>query len=201
MHADVAIVCWVPTWNTNFPSVGLEVVELTPGSADSSLLAIDASGWPFRLAYRLTWHPGTFRLATADLTVSTNGRRRTLGLRVDADGGWHDDNGARRPELDGCVDVDIWPTPFTNSLPLWRRGLRIGQREVFRTAWISAPDLTVEATGQAYTRLSEHRYLFESLDGTGFSAELRVDDAGLVVDYPKLFTRVALGDAVRQQPV
>jgi len=57
-------------------------------------------------------------------------------------------------------------------------------------AWVFAPDLTVQAQPQAYTRLAEHRYLFENLDGSGFQAELPVDEAGIVVDYPNLFRRV-----------
>ena len=33
-------------------------------------------------------------------------------------------------------------------------------------------------------------YLFESLDGTGFTATLPLDDSGLVTDCPQLFRRV-----------
>jgi hypothetical protein len=59
-------------------------------------------------------------------------------------------------------------------------------------AWVSAPNLTVEAKAQAYTRLEDRLYLFESLDGTGFKAELPVDGDGFVLHYPELFNRVAL---------
>ena len=41
-------------------------------------------------------------------------------------------------------------------------------------------------------RLGERLYLFENLDGSGFSAELPVDEDGLVLDYPDLFRRVTL---------
>ena len=60
-------------------------------------------------------------------------------------------------------------------------------------AWVSAPDLTVVAKPQAYTRLQERIYLFESLDETGFKATLPVDDDGFVTDYPELFRRISLG--------
>lgn len=60
-------------------------------------------------------------------------------------------------------------------------------------AWVSAPDLAVEAKPQAYTRLEERLYLFESLDGNGFKAKLPVDDNGFVTDYPELFRRVHVG--------
>jgi hypothetical protein len=39
-------------------------------------------------------------------------------------------------------------------------------------------------------------YLFENLDGSGFAAELPVDEDGVVPDYPDLFRRVS-GEAAR----
>ena len=33
-------------------------------------------------------------------------------------------------------------------------------------------------------------YLFENLDGSGFRADLPVDEDGIVLDYPDLFRRV-----------
>ena len=41
---------------------------------------------------------------------------------------------------------------------------------------------------QRYTNLGGGRYRFESLDDD-FTADLTVDEAGLVVDYPGLFRR------------
>jgi hypothetical protein len=57
-------------------------------------------------------------------------------------------------------------------------------------AWIFAPELSVHAQAQAYTRLADRLYLFEKLDDSGFRAELPVDEHGLVLDYPDLFRRV-----------
>ena len=68
--------------------------------------------------------------------------------------------------------------------------MAIGEQRQFRVAWISAPELTVHPQSQAYTRLAERLYLFESLDGSGIRAELPVDEDGIVVDYPGLFRRV-----------
>jgi hypothetical protein len=88
------------------------------------------------------------------------------------------------------MDIDIWPTPFTNSFPIRREPMAIGERRRFHMAWIFAPDLTVQPQPQAYTRLAERLYLFENLDGGGFRAELPVDKDGIVLDYPGLFRRV-----------
>jgi hypothetical protein len=68
--------------------------------------------------------------------------------------------------------------------------LSVGERRQFRMAWIFAPDLTVQPQPQAYTRLADRIYLFENLDGSGFRAELPVDEDDIVLDYPDLFRRV-----------
>jgi hypothetical protein len=157
--------------------------------ADSVVLAFDEDSGPFRLSYRLTWDE-RWRLRDAELIVATDGFTRLLTLHTDGNGQWRYDDGRALGELDGCMDIDIWPTPFTNSLPLRREPLAIGQRRELRVAWITAPALTVHPLQQAYTRLDERRYLFESLDGSGFKAELPVDETGIVLDYPGLFRRV-----------
>ena len=43
-----------------------------------------------------------------------------LELFSDGAGNWSDDRAEPLPELRHCLDIDIWPTPLTNSLPLWR---------------------------------------------------------------------------------
>ncbi len=184
-------VCWVPTWNPDVPGIGLEHVELGAGHADSVLLAVDEDREPFRLTYALRWDERGL-LRRADLETRKGGRSWSLHLRVDDAGRWLGAHAEHLGHLDGCVDIDIWPTPLTNSLPIWRSGLRVGERREFRMAWVSAPSLTVEAKPQAYTRLEDRLYLFESLDGSGFTAMLPVDGDGVVLDYPELFRRVAL---------
>lgn len=181
-------VCWVPSWNEERPGIGLEHLLLSAQAADSVLLGFDPDVGPFRLAYQLAWDP-RWNLRSADLRLDVAGRARHLHLRCGAPGRWEDGEGRPRPDLDGCLDIDIWPTPFTNSFPIRREALEVGERRAFRMAWVSALEMTVHAQPQAYTRLQERLYRFENLDGSGFQADLRVDEDGLVVDYPGLFRR------------
>jgi hypothetical protein len=88
------------------------------------------------------------------------------------------------------LDIDIWPTPFTNSFPILREPMAVGERRSFRMAWVLGTELTVKPQAQAYTRVRDRLYLFENLDGSGFKAELPVDEDGIVLDYPELFRRV-----------
>lgn len=181
-------VCWIPLWNEERPGVGLEHLLLSAQMADSVLLGIDPDEGPFRLFYQLVWDP-KWSLRSAELRLETQSGVRALSLRADGAGHWQLGDGKPRPDLDGCLDIDIWPTPFTNSFPIRRNELSLGERRTFRMAWVSALDMSVKAQPQAYTRLQECVYRFENLDGSGFEADLRVDADGLVVDYPGLFRR------------
>jgi hypothetical protein len=182
-------ICWTAIWNKDCQGVGLEHLLLEERRADSVVLAFDEKCEPFRLTYRLTWEE-SWRLRDAELVVATERSTRSLRLQTDGQGHWRHGDGRPIDELDGCVDVDIWPTPFTNSFPIRRQPMALNQRRQFRMAWIFAPDLTVQLQPQAYTRLAERLYLFENLDGSGFRAELPVDEDGIVLDYPDLFRRV-----------
>jgi len=191
-NARMRTICWTPIWNKKRNGVGLEHLLLADNEADSVVLAFDEERGAFRLTYRLSWDE-SWRLRNAQLVVSTERFSRSLILRTDGEGHWKHGDGRAIEELDGCVDIDIWPTPFTNSFPIRREPMAIGERRQFRMAWIFAPELTVQSQPQAYTRLAERLYLFESLDGSDFKAELHVDEDSIVVDYPELFRRVEAG--------
>lgn len=107
------------------------------------------------------------------------------------DGAWYDIQVEEVPELKGCIDIDFEMTPFTNSLPIRRAPLAIGETRRFRMAYIPADTLEPFADEQTYTRLSERVYRFENGEGADyFTADITVDEDGLVVDYPQLFERV-----------
>lgn len=182
-------ICWRPIWNQGREGEGLEHLLLAAREANSVVLAFDEERGPFRLSYRLTWD-SAWRLRQADLAVETEQAPRSLSLQTDGQGRWRLGDGSAIAALDGCIDIDIWPTPFTNSFPIRREQLAVGERRQLRMAWVSAPDLTVRPQPQAYTRLAARLYRFESLDGSGFRAELPVDEDGIVLDYPGLFQRV-----------
>jgi uncharacterized protein len=169
--------------------MGLEHLLLGDHEAESTILAFDEAGRPFRLIYRLVWD-AAWRLRAAGLDVTTDAVSRSLKLDADGEGNWRNRSGAVRSELEGCRDIDIWPTPFTNTFPIRREPMAVGERREFVMAWISAPQLTLRPMRQAYTRLADRRYLYESLDGSGFRAQISVDVEQLVLDYEGIFRRV-----------
>ena len=112
-----------------------------------------------------------------------------LWLGVDPAGRWGEINGAYRPELDGCTEVDLSCTPFTNTLPIRRLRIEVGDAADLVVARVDHETLSVTPERQRYTRLALQRWRYE--DESGFSAELDVDEHGLVLDYPGLFRRLA----------
>ena len=124
-------------------------------------------------------HVRTVRLERTDGAV--------LELFSDGAGDWSDDRAEPLPALRHCLDIDIWPTPLTNSLPLWRCQWTIGQPQRFAMAWIDGDEMTVKRSEQIYTRLDATHFRFQGAEG--FERVLEVDADFLVVDYPGLFTR------------
>ncbi len=129
-------------------------------------------------------HWQTHRVHTS-LTLA--GQTKALSLMVEARGRWRGDAG-ELPALADCLDVDLGVTPATNTLPIRRLGLKIGDSRKITAAWIKFPELEVKPLPQTYTRLAEDRYRYES---PGFAAEILVDDLGLVIDYKGAWERLA----------
>lgn len=126
-----------------------------------------------------------WRVRHAVVEVAGGGR---LELFADGAGHWRDAHGAPLAALDGCIDIDLTASCFTNTLPIRRLHPLPDTRREIDVAWVWIPALTVEKARQAYTRLESGQVRFESV-GTGFQADLEVDAEGLVVHYPGLFHR------------
>ena len=108
-----------------------------------------------------------------------NGGRTSLSLSTDGAGHWTRD-GERLGSLDNCLDVDLEWSPSTNTLPIRRLTLSPGESKAVNAAWVRFPSLDVERLEQTYERLDDRRYRYRS---GRFTAELLVDDDGLVSQY------------------
>ena len=91
-------------------------------------------------------------------------------------------------EFEGLVDVDLQVTPATNTLPIRRLQLGVGESAETDALWVRFPELALERLPQRYTRTGEFRYTYESRGGA-FRAELEVDAQGLVVRYGDIWKR------------
>lgn len=157
-------------------------------SVESVILGVEEAG-VFRLDYRVRCNVG-FSVRIVHLSMAGG---TLLTLNSDGHGNWTDEVGNAMPQFDGCIDIDITATPFTNTLPIRRVQWEVGQSREFKMLYITVPELTLSVSPQRYTCLEKTadgaRFHFEVLD-TGFTAELPVDADGLVLDYPGLFKRL-----------
>jgi hypothetical protein len=162
--------------NVGTDGIVADAVVLT-GSGDEAFAA------HYRIACDRQWR-------TRRLDVEVIGDDRRIAVTADGAGNWTDPSDGPLPDLQGAIDVDLSVTPFTNTLPIRRLGLRTGEAAEIIVVYIRFPDLSVTTHGQRYTCLElGKRYRFESLD-SDFTRDLEVDDKRLVVTYPGLFLRI-----------
>ena len=137
---------------------------------------LGAEPHPYRADYELTTGADW---VTERLVVDCDGR--SLDLRRVADGTWTA-NGAPQPQVHGALDCDLANSPLTNYMPARRLA---GEPVDHVMAWVSLPDLAVMRSEQRYEPIDAHHVRYIGLD-TAFTAELELDDDGLVVRYPRM---------------
>ena len=164
-------VMWTP-WE----GPGLEHLRLVTSDdgvvANGLVIRLEA-GLPFRIGYEIRcdglWRVREVRVATPYLG------RPVLELLADGEGRWKRRGGEPVHELEGCIDVDISATPFTNTLPIRRLGLKPGQSEELAVAYVRVPELLVGPERQRYgcldARTDGGLYRFEALP-SGFTASV-----------------------------
>lgn len=180
---------WTP-WDGR----GLDYLRLRIGEsgieADGVVIG-EEDGIAFRARYVIRCDPWW---RTREVTVDSLGVRKSLYLRSDGRGNWSNASGRSLPELNGCTDVDLSATPFTNTLPIRRLDLREDESSEIVTVYVDVPYMQVDTSRQRYTCLERnangglYRYEDEGLF-RGFTADLPVDATGLVLDYPGIFRR------------
>ena len=158
--------------------------------ANGLLLGLDGEQ-PYRVQYRIACD-SRWRVRTAQIT-RLSGDQQTQTLGSDGEGRWYDNSGKPLPALDGCSDIDISATPFTNTLPIRRLALQPGDSAEITVVYVDIPALEVATSRQRYARLADSAagavYRFTAL-ASGYTADLTVDSDGLVLEYPGLFHHV-----------
>lgn len=174
------VICW-----QRLDAPGTEWCAVGPGSAFGgrridgiALVALD--GVPWRVGYEIELdEAGRTRRASVDAQNGDERSRKSVALHADGRGEWRT-NGQVIVSAENCLDVDLGFSPVTNSLPIWRLGLGVGERRDIRVAWVLFPSLEVVLGEQSYERAEERLWRYRS---KGFAADLIVGDDGLVEDY------------------
>ena len=166
---------------------------------ESFLLSRDDTGWclegnvvalldhePSHIRYRVLCDP-SWRALSAQVSQNRGGVERELHITVRDSGRWWVE-GEEDARLRNCTDVDLEISPSTNTIPIRRLNLAVGQESAVTAAWVRFPALTIEPLHQRYTRTGANRYRYASHD---FATDLEVDDLGLVTRYDGGWSRQA----------
>src|SRR5579859_4258750 len=136
-------------WWTPLQFPGLEQLHLvedeTGAVADGLILGVEGTT-PFRLWYKV-WLDNDWHVRECLLQIGGE-KGSTVHLYSDGQGHWTDDAGNACPTLDGCLDIDITHTPFTNTLPIRRLALTPGQNADLLVAYITVPELSIRPVRQ-----------------------------------------------------
>jgi len=176
---------------------GREEARIARGASGWRLtgeLDVVEAGAAARLRYAIDCDPA-WRTRSALIEGEANGSPIRFALAADGAGGWTRD-GVALPELAGALDVDLGFTPATNTLPIRRLALAVGESAAVRSAWLRFPELRLEPLEQTYTREAERTFRYHALvDGEPFIARLDVDVFGRVVRYEGLWEMEAPAEA------
>ncbi len=165
---------------------GIEHLTLSltaQGLRADAVLVGEHDGRPYGASYAILLDDAFCVLAFT--ITATNGSGLSLARRA---GRWLDVEGRHLPGFDECIDIDLTGTPFTNTLPIRRESWEIGQRRSFTMLFVPFDSFEPVVAEQAYTCLAPRLFRFETADGS-FTADLPLDEHGLVLDYPHLFER------------
>ena len=121
--------------------------------------------------------------------------RAGLRLVVETDGAgrnWRV-NGEPRPDLDGYLDFDLEASAVTNTIPVHRLALAVGDKGQSAAAYVRTNGLKVERLAQTYRRIQGKdgfiAFDYES-PRFGYHDVLHFARDGLVVEYPEIGKRI-----------
>jgi hypothetical protein len=180
---------WVPEGRHGLEHLRL-LVDENGCAAGGLVIGVDRER-PFHLHYEVrcdaAWVTREVRVRLLDPAGPE------LVIESDGKGHWKKESGESVETWDGCVDLDLSVTPFTNTLPIRRLELSPGESREIDVAYLRAPGLDLLRARQRYTCLAAgeegSRYLYESLQ-SDFRSEITADPDGLVVVYPRFARRL-----------
>lgn len=181
-------------WRHGDGREGFEVVSITVSDAsyrlDGHTAAVEA-GQAWVVRYVISLDEEWITKGARVWGWSSTGHRERW-VESDGSGRWHV-NGTPAPEYDGCIDVDLESSSVTNTIPVHRLDLAVGQSAEVPAVYVRALDLGPERLDQHYLRADDdgahQRYDYSAPD-LGFTSQLIYDEFGLVLEYPGIASRV-----------
>lgn len=162
------------------------------GSAiNSSIIGVYASEL-YRIEYRIRtnqyWETTFFEIKS-----QLHNTVEIIDFRKEGKESWYV-NGEPDEKFNGCIDIDISLTPFTNTLPINRLKLSEKESAQIKVLYVDVLGRKLMPVQQKYTKVSQTEYTYENVPND-FEAIISVDDLGLVVEYPGLFKRTYITES------
>ena len=128
----------------------LRMARISKGiNADGMIVGIK-DNVPFRAHYKVRGD-SAWRLQQVEIYLLDDSSE-DIKMHADGRGHWTDDSGAPLPFLDGCVDMDISATPFTNTLAIQRLGLKPGETAALPVVYVAVPEMEIRRGAHAGKR-------------------------------------------------
>jgi hypothetical protein len=168
----------------------IETLRLIKVYNDYSIKSIvngTLAGKPLLIEYRISIDK-TWNVKTVEIESKLNDSLK-ISLKTDSIGKWFNNDNQEIKELNGCIDIDIAITPFTNTLPIRRLGSILKERTKINVLYFDIASWSFKKVEQYYTMLDSNLYKYEGAF-RNFTANLPTDNYGFVTSYPNLFKRI-----------
>lgn len=174
----------------NTESTSIEYCTLYSGErffAMEGVILLLLENLPTKVAYKVECDC-FWRTKHVFINQERAGKTSNLTLDIDSNQLWREQRNIL-PLAAGLFDVDFEISPSTNTLPIRRIELKIGETQELDTVWVRFPSLKIERLKQRYTRLSSECYKYEAVP-LNYEARIEVDEAGLIIKYAELWKRM-----------
>jgi uncharacterized protein len=167
---------------------GLELMHLvkTDDAIQVSSDLVHAGENPFGVRY--SWSlDNHWRTRSLHMAVRHKGLDQVCHVERTGPAAWSVD-GRPRPDLNGCVELDVSATPFCNALAIRHLGAMTGELTV---SFVQLPELSIVPSLQRYEAMGPGQWRYIDLGAAkGFTAVLTFDSQGLVRHYEGLFETI-----------
>jgi uncharacterized protein len=176
------------TWHGK-QQVSTETCEISASEAGievrGSVAGVSDDGTEFEIKYTLELSPEWDIQHVVVRDVKNEGNELDLQRE---NGQWFDVDGLHLEEFDGVEFVDMTITPLTNTLPIKRLQFDGDEPQKINVLFIELPEFNIRRVEQIYSKIGKNTYHYQDIEVPDFVADLVVDDDGLVIIYPRLFT-------------
>jgi hypothetical protein len=167
---------------------GLEVMHLvkTEDGIQVTSDVLHAGADPFGLRY--SWSlDRSWQTTSLHMAVRRGGRNFLCYVERAGPSAWSVD-GQPRPDLNGCIELDLSATPFCNSLAI----RHLGATGELVVSFVRLPELSIVPSLQRYEAVAPGQWRYVDLGAAnGFTAFLTLDSENLVQRYEGLFEEIS----------